>query len=208
MKSKGSEMKKPLLLGCGILQKEIHWLIDHNSWELDTAFFRSSLHINFDKLSHSLTAGLKKYQDRDCIVFYGACHPLMDQILDAAHTFRTNGVNCIEMLLGEEKYQKELAQGAFFLLEDWALKWDKAIAETFGGKEEVIRAIFQNDRKYILIVRTPVSCDFSKEAAAAAKRVALPLRTMDVSLEHLGEVLNEALDEARRRKSEKDDASL
>lgn len=190
--------EKPLLLGCGILQKEIRMLQAKNHWEMDTHFLQSALHIHLQKLQDALTSALEEHRDRECIVFYGACHPLMDEMLEQAHTFRTRGVNCLEMLLGKERYKTELENGAFFLLEEWAFKWDEVIDATFHHNEEVMRRVFQEDRKYILAVRTPTSGDFSKEAEAAAKKVGLPLRTMEVSLEHLETVLQEALE--RRRK--------
>ncbi|MFA7405649.1 MAG: DUF1638 domain-containing protein, partial [Pelobacteraceae bacterium] len=105
----------PLLLGCGILHKEIRFLIEKNSWQLETHFLDSALHIDFDKLSLALKSALDHYAGREMTVFYGACHPQMETILHAAGAFRTEGQNCAEMLLGPERFAAELEQGAFFL---------------------------------------------------------------------------------------------
>ena len=184
---------KPLLLGCGIFKKEIHWLSQHNGWDIDTHFLPPSLHINFNKLSTTLTKALKEDANREKAVFYGACHPQMDKILEDANTFRTCGVNCVDMLLGHELYMQELEDGAFFLLEDWAVNWNKVITETFGDNKEITQEIFQGDRKYIMAIRTPVSDNFSKEAKEAAEYVGLPLRFMDVSLDRLQSVLEKVI---------------
>jgi len=182
-----------LLLGCGILQREIRFLIEKNGWPLETHFLDSALHIDFDKLSQALTATLKQHQERETIVFYGACHPLMEKMLTSANTFRTVGQNCVEMLLGPERFTNELEQGAFFLLEEWARRWERIVTATFGTNREVIREIYQADRGYLLCLSTPCSGDFRGEAEEAGRLVGLPLRWLDVSLDHLESVLITAI---------------
>ena len=190
---------RQLLIGCGILKREVRFLIEKNRWSLDTVFFDSALHCEFDKLAQVLTASLAKHKGRDVIVFYGACHPLMDGMLADAGTFRTAGQNCVDMLLGNELFSGELLAGAFFLLEEWARRWRHSLTKSFGTENlEVIREIFQGDREYLLCVRTPCSGDFAAEAEEAGRIVGLPLRWMDVTLDHLESVLQAAV----RRKVE------
>jgi hypothetical protein len=93
------------------------------------------------------------------------------------------------MLLGNELFTDELDQGAFFLLEDWARRWNHIVFKTFGKYPQVIRTIFQSDRRYLLGIRTPCSGDFKVQAEEAGRMVDLPLRWMDVSLDHLESVL-------------------
>ncbi|MBF0550496.1 MAG: DUF1638 domain-containing protein [Deltaproteobacteria bacterium] len=182
---------RTLLIGCGILEKEIRRLIEINRWAMDTFFLDSALHVNFAKLEKSLTAALKSHQGKKIIVFYGCCHPLMDRMLEEAHTFRTEGQNCVDMLLGHDRFSDELSKGAFFLLEDWARHWDH-MTKIFKN-EEILKDIFRGDRKYLLGVRTVCSEDFSAEAEKAGKMVGLPVRWMDVSLDHLESVLRAAI---------------
>ena len=183
-----------LLLGCGILQQEVRFLIEKNGWPLDTDFLDSSLHVNFEALASALQGGLARHAGREVVVFYGSCHPRMEQMLDAAHTFRTEGQNCVEMLLGRDRFMEELTNGAFFLLEDWALRWDEAIGKTFGDKPEVVREIFQLSSKYLLCLRTPCSGDFEQAAREVGIKVGLPLRWMDVGLDDLEAVLRQAIE--------------
>ena len=180
---------KHILVGCGILKKEINWLIKKNNWRLDTFFLDSTLHINFEKLQKNLSSALKKHSDKNTFVFYGECHPLIENILRDANTFRTAGQNCVDILLGNKVFTKELSDGAFFLLEDWATRWDYICKKTFGDNKEIVRQIFREDRKYILALRTPCSGDFSKEAGIMAWHVDLPLRWMNVELDSLESVL-------------------
>lgn len=186
-----------LLLGCGILQQEVRYLIKKNVWVLDTDFLDSSLHVDFVALEAALQGGLSRHAGRDTVVFYGSCHPQMEQMLDAAHTLRTQGQNCVEMLLGHERFMRELSDGAFFLLEDWALRWDAAISKTFGNKPDVVREIFQLSSHYLLGLRTPCSGNFELAAMEVSAKVGLPLRWMDVGLDNLETVLQQTLERRR-----------
>lgn len=188
-----------LLGGCGILRKEVQWLIARHGWPVDTLFLDSALHCDLERLGKGLAGTLERRRQSPVVVFYGACHPHMDQMLDAAGTLRTEGQNCVEMLLGHERFTQELVEGAYFLLEEWAHRWSAITYRTFGTNPAVIRGIFQGDRRYLLGLRTPCSSDFAREAEAAADLVGLPLRWLDVPLDHLDAVLSDAI--ARKRQA-------
>lgn len=182
------------LVGCGILKKEVEFLIRKNGWNLETHLMASALHCEMDKLERGLRGSLNKHRNEQTVVFYGCCHPQMDDILAEAHALRTEGQNCVEILLGHERFTQELLDGAFFLFEEWAHKWQRITRLTFGtDRQSVIQEIFQGDRQYMLGIRTPCSGDFVAEAEAAATYVGLPLRWMDANLDHLEAVLGDAL---------------
>ncbi len=181
------------LVGCGILQKEVNFLIAKNNWPLTTDFLPASLHIDFKRLAFALHEGLSRHANEQTIVFYGACHPRMDNMLNEAGTLRTLGQNCVEMLLGAEEFNRELANGAYFLLDDWSRNWDEAIAKTFGSNINVIRDIFHDQHRYLLCLRTPQSNDFSREAAHIGSMLDLPVQWRDVSLDRLENVLQTAI---------------
>lgn len=192
----GFGAEQPLVLvGCGILHKEVDYLIARNGWRVETRFLVSSLHNYFNKLYEQLNAALdaSEREGRKSVVFYGTCHPRMDDILVRHHTLRTEGQNCIVMLLGYQRFMEELGRGAYFLLEDWALTWEPMITEAFGKNLSVVREIFHSSHKCMIAIRTPCSGDFTAAAEAAARFVDLPLEWMDVSLDHLEAVLADAI---------------
>jgi hypothetical protein len=129
----------------------------------------------------------------------------MDRILDKHHTLRTEGQNCIVMLLGYEQFMEGLEQGAYYLLEDWALTWEPMITECFGRNNAVVREIFHSSHKFIVALRTPCSGDFTAAAEKAAGFVDLPLKWMDVNLDHLEAVLAEAI--TRKKESSQKELS-
>jgi len=188
--------KPAVLVGCGILHKEVEYLIQKNGWHIETQFLVSSLHNYFDKLYKTLDDALSidEKKGRETIVFYGSCHPRIDRLLEQHHTLRTEGQNCIVMLLGYERFMEELGKGAYFLLEEWALTWEPMITEAFGANLAVIREIFHSSHKLIIAIRTPCSTDFTAAAEAAARFVDLPLVWLDVDLRHLEEVLEDAIE--------------
>lgn len=187
-----------LLGGCGILRREVEYLVAKRGWPVDTLFLDSALHCDLDKLGRGVTGTLRRAASREVVVFYGACHPLMDDMLAQAGTIRTEGQNCVEMLLGHDRFTEELSRGAYFLLEEWARRWHEIVEKTFGPNLAVAREIFRTHCQYILAIRTPCSTDFTREAETAASYVGVSLRWMDVTTDHLEHVLDAAF-EARRR---------
>jgi len=183
------------LVGCGILRKEVDRLIEKNHWNVHTHYLNSALHNYLNRLSTELNQALEEREKlgEKTVVFYGSCHPLMENYLEGHHTCRTQGQNCIVMLLGYERFMQELENGAYFLLEDWALTWEPMITACFGNNNTVVREIFHSSHKYILALRTPCNSDFTSAAEAAARFVDLPLRWQDVDLNHLESVLADAI---------------
>jgi hypothetical protein len=190
---------KRVLIGCGILKKEIMHLVEKNHWDIDTDFLEPSLHINYQKLAGQLTAALNRHPDKERIVFYGECHPLMDRMLSDAGARRTQCQNCVDALLGTDLFMRELQEGAFFLLENWAVHWNKVVLDTFGQNLEVAKEIFTMDRKYLLCITTPCSGDFRLAAENAGRQMDVPVRWMHVSLEHLETVLKEIIAQENRK---------
>ncbi|CAG0990375.1 hypothetical protein ARNL5_03193 [Anaerolineae bacterium] len=185
--------EQTVLIGCGILAREIRTLIRKNHWPLETVLLDSDLHNDYCSLEKALASSLSEHQTDRTVVFYGCCHPRIDEIVAGAATVRTQGQNCIEMLLGRDVFTTELEQGAYFLVEPWARNWHRVIMHAFGtANPDVIRSIFNEDRRYLLALRTPCTTDFTVDAEEAGRIAGLPVRWMDVSLDHLEHTLRAA----------------
>lgn len=179
------------LIACGILKAEIETLVRRNGWLLDTCFLCSSLHVHPDRLEVSLKKLLERSVEPP-VVLYGVCALGMDQLVARFGAVRTEGQNCVEFLLGHETFEHELSEGSFFLLEDWARRWDFVTSKCFANAD-IRRAVFQESHSRVLAIRTPCSGDFSTEAERVSQDVGLPLCWLDVGLEHLEAVLASAL---------------
>lgn len=195
-----SPSRPVVMVGCGILRREVDFLIQKNGWRVETHFLDSALHNYLDRLSAALDTALEAEEagGRDALVFYGSCHPRMEQLLERHHAVRTAGQNCIVMLLGYDRFMAELSEGAYFLVEDWARTWEPMITACFGPKLSVVREIFHSSHKRMIALRTPCSGDFTAAAESAARFVDLPLSWLEVDLQHLEAVLADAIDRRRR----------
>lgn len=185
------QFKWPTLISCGILKNEVQNIIAKHQWPIQTRFLDSSLHIDLEKLSTALSRSLSKGGSSK-LVLYGTCHPDMDNILASFRAKKIPGQNCVEFLLGRERFTKELASGAFFLFEDWAVRWEKISFQYFGNWE-IMQEIFQSAHQYILCIRTPCSGNFEAFADQVSHRTGLPLVWEDVDLDQLESVLKNNL---------------
>lgn len=182
-----------VIAGCGILRREIEYLIEKNGWNVGLRLWDSALHVDFEALGETLEKGLETLSGVKTVVFYGACHPLMDDIVRRHGAVRTEGQNCIEMLLGKERFTAELGNGAFFLLEDWAARWREITFKAFGGSKETARDIVSGGHTRLLCIKTPISGDFSKEALEMGEYLGLSVEWTEAGLDNLEKVIAEAI---------------
>lgn len=183
-----------LITGCGILEKEVCLLIEKNGWNIKTEFLDSCHPVGDRSPGKGLSASIRNREEGKAIVLYGHCHPRIDAILREEQVQRIHGLNCIEMLIGEERYREELERGAYFLIEKWAMHFESAISASLGTNRDIIREIFHEDRKYLLGIRTPCSGDFSESVRTASRMVDLPIQWLDTGLENLESLLRTAMD--------------
>jgi hypothetical protein len=179
---------RPLVV-CGALRAEVARLVAERGWEVAPTYLDPALHVDLRALGAELSGALARSSGQRALVVYGDCHPRMDRLIAEHGAARTGGGNCLEMLLGPERYADELAAGTFFLLEPWARSFDAVVVRTFGGRWEATRAIFQEHCRSLLAIRTPTSLDYAADAERVAARLAMPLRWADADLGHLAEVL-------------------
>jgi len=187
------------LVGCGILKKEIEFLIQKHNWPFKTHFLCSSLHIDFEKLEKTLVKALSHYGDVPKAVIYGTCHPSMDAFMKEGNATRTQGQNCVELLLGKELFEHHLSAGAFFIMEDWAKRWNLITGLTFGNSPEITREILTMEHTYFLGIETPCSGDFRTDALDISKEIGLPLKWVTAPLDPLEKTLTETLGRLERK---------
>ncbi|MGM0454301.1 MAG: DUF1638 domain-containing protein [Thermodesulfobacteriota bacterium] len=159
----------------------------------------SCLHIDFQKLEMALNKAMRHYGPVSKAVYYGACHPFIDQIVKRENGVRTAGQNCVETLLGKTAFEQHLAAGAFFLMEDWAGSWDRIMGQAFGGPPGIIKEIFTSEHAYLLGIKTPCSGDFNAGANRISEEIGLPLHWLTVCLDHLEQVLCRVIAEIQEK---------
>ena len=173
------------IISCGILADEVKFLISKNRWDIDPVFLSSSLHISFSKLEKALCGTLSMKNRSRTAVVYGTCHPDIDKIVNEKGALRTDGQNCVELLLGRQIFTEYLSEGAFFLMEEWVKKWDEVMELAFGCNNGIICEILKAEHKFFLGINTPCSGDFREEAEDLSRRIGLPLKWHTANLLHL-----------------------
>lgn len=186
------------LIACGILKREITYLVDKNRWPVKLRFLDSSLHIDLDQLSRSLKKALSRKHENRRLLVYGTCHPQMDDILQHYNALRTPAQNCVELLLGKQRFTSELSKGAFFLFEDWANRWE-TISYNYFGSWEIMKEIFQDAHTYLLCIKTPCSGDFEDRANQVSERLGLPIIWEDFGLDEIESILKENISKLMER---------
>lgn len=177
--------KSLVLIGCGTLEAEVNFIISKNGWPIKTHFLSSVLHIEHDTLYNSLKESLDSRPDSKKVIFYGECHPSIDRLVEEYKAVRYTGQNCVESLLGRARFDSLMAEGAFFLLKSWALKWESILEKVFGSRVNIAREIFKTRHKYFLALRTICSGDYQREAEVVSELMDMPLLWMDISLDNL-----------------------
>ncbi|MBF0171053.1 MAG: DUF1638 domain-containing protein [Nitrospinae bacterium] len=177
------------LIACGVLQREIVHLVEKNRWPARIELLPPSLHNDVEELERRLVAALDRHAGAPILLYYGHCHPLMEELADRPGVVRMDRENCVASLLGDDSYFDELGKGTYFLLEEWAKGWREAMAETFGDHPEAIREIFTDAHRRMVALVTPVSGDYATAAHEAARQTGLPLEWRNVDLSRLEEAL-------------------
>ena len=184
----------------GILEKEIRYLAKKNNWSQHLIFLPSGLHVDFDQLRKSLEKCLPQYEEKPGAIFYGTCHPCMDEILAGTQCSRTPGQNCVDIYLGHDRFSQELQQGAFFLFEGLGFALERDCRQRHARRSgHYAQHLSCSAHKYLLAIRTPCSGDFTAEAQTISDMTSLELRWIDIGLETLEENLRETLNRARMK---------
>lgn len=103
------------------------------------------LHMVPSQLEEKLDQEIDQNRDKNIILIFGDCHARMNNYESNPNIQRIQGINCCEILLGDEKYRKMRKQGAFILLPEWAERWKEAFVEHLGFSDEELAKEFMRE---------------------------------------------------------------
>jgi len=102
-----NNLKKPLLISCGILKNEIQKLIETGQLDVDVNYLSAKLHYDYKLLERALKGTFEKvhnHPDRNVIVVYGdVCLGFDYEIKKLVETYgivKVDALNCVDCLLG------------------------------------------------------------------------------------------------------------
>lgn len=182
-----------IILCCGILQREVEHLLLGREAEL--RYIDSGLHTNLDLLASEVNRVLGELSSGPVPLILGTqCHPELEE-LAAGHGGRViKAKNCIEMLLGEKMVALDAGGNTFYLTGGWLENWVKIFRDGLGWDEIDARQNFGiYDR--ILLLNTGITPLDDEKILEFFEYTQTPVEIMTVDLGHLGQVVNQLLEE-------------
>ncbi|PLX19953.1 MAG: hypothetical protein C0601_00610 [Candidatus Muiribacterium halophilum] len=151
-------------LSCGIFEKEIRYLIENKRIDIPFQFLDSSLHMYPQKLNLVLDKKIEKLrnENKKIIIVYGECHAFMIDVDDDKYVYRTPGINCIQIILGTDRYRKLRKEGAFIFMPEWIERWKEIFSEHLGLKGELGKEMINDMHSKLVYIKTPCYEDDSK----------------------------------------------
>lgn len=180
---------------CSIFRAELEKLRRRGEIDFPIRYLTSMLHMQPDELRARLDARVADDHRNGtrALLMFGECHDHMDETEASPGACRVHGQNCMEILLGSERYRALRGEGAFFLLPEWAMRWREVFEDELGLTGQVRREFMQEMHRRLVYLDTgqiPVPVDCLREISEA---LGLPYEVIQVSEEHLLARLQDAL---------------
>jgi two-component sensor histidine kinase len=200
-------MKPVPLVACGIFKAEFAALDAELRERFNPVFLESMLHMDPDRLDQALAAALPPAGE-PAVILYGDCSPHMGEFGEAPARVRTEGDNCCEICLGRDRYRQLRRSKAFFLMHEWALRWERVFKTELGFvSRETARAYMGETMKEAVYLDCGSSPIPEPVLAEASDYLGLPLRVEACGLGHLDAALRAALGKLAPRDAEEDRAA-
>lgn len=190
--------KKPLirLLACSVLEKEIRMLQQNQELPYSVEYIDSMYHMHPVQLEEALKQKLHptEIKAERTVLIFGECHAHMDT-MEKRTVARTRGMNCIEVILGKERYRQLRKEGAFFLLPEWAERWRQVFVEELGLNEGNARMFMKEMHQKLIYLDTGVTPVPNQLLLEIAAFTGLPVEIATVKLDQLLASVQEAVKE-------------
>jgi hypothetical protein len=152
----------------------------------------SMLHMVPEKLCPLLNIQIKRTLGRGghVILLYGECHPAMHEQEKQEGVCRVKGVNCCEIMLGRTTYRSYLKKGAFFLMPEWAGRWETVFRKELGLSETTAKRFMKKMHTHLLYLDTQVQPVPEALLTEISRFTGLSWRCVSVSLDCLRDSVN------------------
>ena len=185
------------LVACGIFKEEFAALGEELRKRFSPTFLDSMLHMDPEELDRRL-AGALPAPGTAAVILYGDCSPHMREAADEPGRSRTEGINCCEICLGRDRYRQLRKAGAFFLMNEWARRWEEVFKKELGFDNPALARAYMSETMsevvYLDCGSAPVPETTLSDAAAY---LGLPSRVEACGLGHLEAALRRELEKAK-----------
>ncbi len=186
--------KPVLLLGCGIFKREFALLPVALRSGFHPVFLDSMLHMEPARLDLILKKALGKTDAGQVVLAFGDCSPHLPDFDNHARTVRVVGCNCCEIWLGRQRYRELRKEAVFFLMPEWAQRWEHIIRDELGLKtKELARDFMAQTMRRAVYIDTGVMPVPTGTLEDFSGYTALPMTVEKVGPEHFLAALESAL---------------
>ncbi len=202
---------RPILISCGIVQKEIEKLIEQKKLEVEPTFLDAGLHVVYKELEKELESVLEKNKenaDKGIVVFYGdMCHPRIKKIVNKhKNAVKVNGLNCIDCLLGghQNLLKVDPKCNHFYLSPGWMpsnMKKSPHFREIFNWDIDEIEEQFEHLDGLIIINSLDNLEEYNNDIEEFSHYTRLKVKEIkNVGLDGLKAVIDEAIKKINNQK--------
>ena len=206
-----SNKSRPILISCGIVQKEIEKLIKQHKLEVEPTFLDAGLHVVYKELEKELESALEKNIEnagRGIVVFYGdMCHPRIKKIVNKyKNAVKVNGLNCIDCLLGghQNLLKADPKCSHFYLSPGWMpsnMKNSQHFREVFNWEIDGIKEQFEHLDGLIIINSLDNLEEYNKDIEEFSDNTGLKVKEIKtVGLDGIKAVIDEAIKKINNQK--------
>lgn len=182
-------------LACSILRPEIDAVmaeLSQEGYEVAVSYLDSALHMKPRKLEAVLAEQLAP----EDMIFFGDCCAGMTDFERAGHV-RVSVPNCMEWLLGRERYRQLMEAGAFFVQREWAERWQSILQEELGLVDKSLtQEFFGGMHKMLVYLDSGMAPVPEAQLAEMSAYTGLPVQCEVVSLDPLRETIRKALEKS------------
>jgi hypothetical protein len=149
----------------------------------------SNLHLYPHTLKKNLIGEIVSARRRNewPLLLYGYCVPGIEEICTQNCAHKVPGLHCYEMLLGNDLYDRILAEtaGTYFLEKELIVNFREYCFEPLELYDSEIRKSFFKHYKKMMYVRQPYDPDLKAAAGKLAEFLNLSLEIRDADYSHL-----------------------
>jgi hypothetical protein len=182
-----------ICVACSIFKYELAALQRAGQLRVPVRYLNSMLHIYPTQLRQALdkVIAAERQREQPLALIYGECHAYLQDALVPGVVERVQGLNCIEILLGRETYRGLRRAGVFFLLPEWARRWQEIFQVQLGLNQENARTFMQEMHTQFLYLDTGITPIPYACLHAMVAYTGLPLVIQSITLIHLAHALQD-----------------
>ncbi len=185
---------------CAVYKDEILVLKKRYWPNLTIHFLTSMLHMKPNLLGSQLSDLLKEEDvlEHKTLLIYGDCCMQMTDFTKSPDVVRIRGHNCIHQVLGNKEYKRLSHEGAFFLLPEWASRWNHIFKNELGLNAANAKDLMGEMHSKLIYIDTGIRPVPIEDLKDCSQYCGLPWEVLQVSLEPLRKCIQDALDKLHK----------